>query len=53
MGKTYRHYSDEYEEDMNRIVKQEKKNREMARKMKSRKEHDIIVDKIQVNKDYE
>jgi hypothetical protein len=53
MGKTYRHYAEDVEEDMNKIVKKEKKNRELARKMKSRKEYDIIVEKIQVNKDYE
>lgn len=53
MGKTFRHYSDDHQEDMNKIVKQEKKNRKFARKMKSRKEYDIIVEKIQVNKDYE
>jgi hypothetical protein len=53
MGKTYRHYSDDYDTDMNRIVKEEKKNRKFARKMKSRKDYETIVKKIQVTTDLE
>jgi hypothetical protein len=53
MGKTYRHYSEDHSEDMNRVVKREQKNRKLARDMKSRKQYERIIEKIQVNKDIE